>query len=141
MRALILKPRVYVYNYLMQIYRKAYRMLGNAYWKLFGGILLALLWSAVGTLLLCTMIGFPLSLKCYKFAYISYKPFGHSVTVVPGKNLPLALIWALTLGAVMCFICLTGAFVSCATVIGIPAVCQWLKIGRLGLFPFSSYVD
>ena len=116
-------------------------MAGNAYWKIFGGFVLAVMWSAAGTLLACTLIGFPIALRCYKYAYISYKPFGHRVTLVPGKNIVISIAWACTAGAVMGFICLTGAFISCATIVGLPAVWQWLKIGRLGMFPFSSYVD
>lgn len=124
----------------MGVVRSFFRFVFNAYWKLFGGVWLALVWIAAGLITACSLIGFPLLPIFIKYAYVSYKPFGHSVVLIPGKNLFLGLVWALTAGALMAIVCLAGITVACVSIVGIPAVWQWFKIMRLALFPFSSYI-
>ncbi len=117
--------------------RKAFRIAGNFYWKIFGGIFLSLIWYAVGVVLLFSVIGFPLSLECFRIGWLNYKPFGKKVALIPDRPI-ISLIWFLTAGWAIGIVSIVNALFSCLTLVGIPLVGQWVKICRLAFFPFCS---
>ena len=102
---------------------------------------MAFIWTALALTLACTLAGFPPALKCLRFAYISYKPFGKSVTLIYGKNAFLGLVWTCTLGGVMAVFCLISAITSCAVIAGIPSAGQWVKLIKRALFPYAAITD
>ena len=49
------------------------RLLGNILWLLLGGILMGLLWLAIGCIWCITIVGIPMGLQCFRYAAF---PFG-----------------------------------------------------------------
>jgi len=117
--------------------KKVFRFAGNFYWKIFGGIFLSILWYLIGAALLFSVIGFPLSLECFKIGWLNYKPFGKKVALVVDRPL-ISIIWLLSFGWIIGSVSLVNAIFSCATLFGLPLAGQWFKICRLAFFPFCS---
>ena len=117
--------------------KKAFRIAGNFYWKIFGGIFLATLWTLIGIALMFTVVGYPIALDCFRIAYVNYKPFGKKIVLIPNRILA-SIVWFFTVGWIIGGISLTNALLSCATVIGLPLANQWFKVCRLAFFPFCS---
>lgn len=117
--------------------KKAFRIAGNVYWKIFGGIFVAGIWLAVGLALMFSVVGFPLSLECFRIGWLAYKPFGKSVVLIVKR--PIAsFLWLISFGWIIGSVCIVNAIVSCATLVGFPLALQWLKICRLAFFPFCA---
>ena len=53
--------------------------LGNLLWFIFGGFLSGLSWTLTGCLWCITIIGIPVGMQCFKFAALSFFPFGKEV--------------------------------------------------------------
>ena len=112
--------------------------LGNLLWFIFGGFISGLSWTLTGCLWCITIIGIPVGMQCFKFAALSFFPFGKEVRYGGGagsfllnlivSGLPLAIESAL-IGVVLCI-----------TVIGIPFGLQQFKLAKLALMPFGSEV-
>ena len=117
--------------------KKAFSALGNFYLKVFGGIFLATLWAIVGVILLFSVLGFPIAMDCFKIAYLNYKPFGKKIVLIPNRIFA-SIVWFVSIGWLIGSICLFNALISCATVIGLPLLNQWLKVCKLAFFPFCS---
>ncbi|MDE6189883.1 MAG: hypothetical protein K2G37_06335 [Clostridia bacterium] len=122
---------------MLWVIRNVFRIVGNFYWKIFGGFFLSLLWYAVGTVLLFSVVGFPLSVECFRIGWLNYKPFGKSVALIFDRPI-ISLLWLITFGWVIGVISLVNAIFSCLTVVGLPLVGQWVKVCRLAFFPFCS---
>ena len=54
-------------------------LLGNILWFLMGGLISGLGWVLSGCLWCITIIGIPVGLQCFKFASLSFFPFGKEV--------------------------------------------------------------
>ena len=117
--------------------KKVFRTAGNLYWKIFGGIFLAVLWAFVGIALMFSVIGFPIALDCFKIAYVNYKPFGKKIVLVPDRIFA-SIVWIISIGWILGGISFFNALLSCATLIGLPLAGQWLKVCRLAFIPFCS---
>ncbi len=117
--------------------KKVFRTAGNLYWKIFGGIFLAVLWAFVGIALMFSVIGFPIALDCFKIAYVNYKPFGKKIVLVPDRIFA-SIVLIISIGWILGGISFFNALLSCATLIGLPLAGQWLKVCRLAFFPFCS---
>ena len=50
--------------------------LGNVIWFLCGGVISGLSWLLTGCLWCITIIGIPVGMQCFKFAALSFFPFG-----------------------------------------------------------------
>ena len=50
--------------------------LGNILWFICGGAISGLEWLLAGCLWCITIIGIPVGLQCFKFASLSFFPFG-----------------------------------------------------------------
>ena len=55
------------------------RLLGNICWFIFGGFISGMAWVLSGALWCITIIGIPYGLQCFKFATISFWPFGRRI--------------------------------------------------------------
>ncbi|MDE6275425.1 MAG: hypothetical protein K2M75_02675 [Clostridia bacterium] len=117
--------------------KKAFSAAGNFYWKIFGGIFLATLWAAIGLALMFSVLGFPIALDCFKIAYVNYKPFGKRIVLIPNRIFA-SIIWLVSVGWIIGSISIFNALLSCATIIGLPLLKQWLKVCKLAFFPFCS---
>ncbi len=116
--------------------------LGNLVWLLLGGLISGLSWIAVGVLWCITIVGIPVGVQCFKFAKLSFCPFGKEVE--PGGGLGsivLNLAWLLCGGLVLAFESFVLGIVLCVTVVGIPFGIQHFKIGKLALMPFGAEID
>lgn len=117
------------------------RVLGNILWFILGGILLGLSWLLAGFLWCITIVGIPVGLQCFKFAALSFFPFGKEVDYGGGAGSVLLNILWLIFGGLE--IALTAAAVGvffCITIIGIPFGLQCFKIAKLALLPFGASV-
>jgi len=68
--------------------------LGNILWFMCGGCLSGLSWALAGCLWCLTIVGIPVGLQCFKFASLSFFPFGKEVIYGGGAgSLLLNIIW------------------------------------------------
>ena len=117
------------------------RIIGNIIWFIFGGFLSGLMWWISGLVWCITIIGIPYGRQCFKFASMSFCPFGKDV--VPGGGTPSLIaniIWILIFGVPMALANLVCGILWTITIIGIPFGRQFFKIARLALTPFGSKI-
>ncbi len=115
--------------------------LGNVLWFLCGGLLSGLGWLAAGILWCITIVGIPVGLQCFKFASLSFFPFGKEVRYGGGAgSLLLNIIWIFVSGLPLAAGSAIMGVILCCTVIGIPFGLQHFKIAKLALMPFGSEV-
>ena len=58
--------------------------LGNLLWFLCGGFLSGLGWMAAGLIWCASIVGIPIGVQCFKFARLSFMPFGKEVVYSGG---------------------------------------------------------
>ena len=115
--------------------------LGNVIWFLCGGVILGLSWLLTGCLWCITIIGIPVGMQCFKFAALSFFPFGKEITYGGGAgSLLLNIIWLLFSGLPLAIESALLGCLLCITIIGIPFGLQHFKIAKLALMPFGSVV-
>ena len=118
------------------------RFLGNILWFICGGFLSGLAWIAAGCLWCITIIGIPIGLQCFKFAGLSFWPFGKEVIYGGGAVSLLAnIIWLIVSGIPMAVGNAIVGVILCCTIIGIPFGKQFFKIAKLALMPFGAVVQ
>ena len=115
---------------------------GNILWFVFGGFLSGLAWLVSGLLWCLTIIGIPYGMQCFKFASLSFSPFGKEVVYGGGAISTLAnIVWLIFFGIPMAIGNLTVGLVWCLTIVGIPFGRQFFKIARLALTPFGARIE
>lgn len=115
--------------------------LGNLLWFVFGGCISGLSWLAAGCLWCITIIGIPIGLQCFKFAGLSFFPFGKEITYGGGAvSLFANIIWLIVSGIPLAVEHAVIGLVLCMTVIGIPFGLQQFKLAKLALMPFGATV-
>ena len=119
--------------------KKLYRIAGNAYWKIFGGFLLSLIWFALGLALIASVVGLAWGIRCVRVGLFVFKPFGKQAVTVFDRPLADA-VWALTFGVVLGTVAVIGALSSLLVPIAAPLSVQWIKVAKTSLFPFSTYL-
>ena len=119
--------------------KKLYRIAGNAYWKIFGGFLLSLIWFALGLALIASVVGLAWGIRCVRVGLFVFKPFGKQAVTVFDRPLADA-VWALTFGIVLGTVAVIGALSSLLVPIAAPLSVQWIKVAKASLFPFSTYL-
>ena len=68
--------------------------LANLLWFVFGGVVMGLGWTIAGIIWCITIIGIPWGVQCFKFAKLSFFPFGKDVVLGGGAgSLLLNIIW------------------------------------------------
>ena len=88
-----------------------------------------------------TIIGIPYGRQCFKFASLSFFPFGKEVVYGGGAVSTLAnIIWLLFFGIWMALGNLILGVLWCITIIGIPFGKQFFKIAKLSLTPFGARI-
>ncbi len=115
--------------------------LGNVLWFVFGGMLTGLSWCLAGCLWCITIVGIPVGMQCFKFAQLSFFPFGREVQYGGGAgSLLLNIFWLLLSGIPLALEHLIIGMIMCVTVIGIPFGMQHFKLAKLALMPFGSAI-
>ena len=115
--------------------------LGNLIWLLCGGFLSGLSWCVTGLLWCVTIIGIPYGLQCFKFATMSFCPFGKEVQYGGGAvSLIVNIIWLIVSGIPLALEHLVLGCLLCITIVGIPFGLQQFKLARLALMPFGSQI-
>jgi len=118
------------------------KVLGNILWFLLGGIVAGLIWLIYGILWCITIVGIPIGLQCFKFAGLSFFPFGKEITYGGGAvSLIANIIWLITTGIPMAIGNAIWGCVLCITIVGIPFGKQFFKFAKLSLMPFGATID
>ena len=115
--------------------------IGNIIWFIFGGLVGGLSWIMAGCLWCITIVGIPIGLQSFKFAELSFFPFGKEVEYGGGAgSLLLNIIWLLVTGIPMALEQVALGCLFCVTIIGIPFGMQCFKIAKLALMPFGATI-
>ena len=95
--------------------------LGNLLWFVCGGFLSGLGWLLTGLLWCITIVGIPWGTQCFKFASLSFFPFGKEVEYGGGVgSLLLNILWLALSGIPMAVGSAIMGCILCATIVGIP---------------------
>ena len=125
----------------MLIEEEKMSLLGNIIWFIFGGFVSGLSWLFSGIVWCITIIGIPYGLQCFKFASLSFFPFGKEVEYGGGAMSTLAnIIWILFFGWWMALGNMIVGLLWCITIVGIPFGNQFFKIAKLSLTPFGATI-
>lgn len=117
------------------------RFLGNILWFVCGGLVSGLLWVIYGCLWSITIVGLPIGLQCFKFAALSFFPFGREIVYGGGAfSLIANIIWLLVTGIPMAIGNAVWGCILCITIIGIPFGKQFFKFAKLSLMPFGASI-
>ena len=117
------------------------KIIGNILWFICGGLISGLSWLAAGILWCITIVGIPIGLQCFKFAGLSFWPFGKEVVYGGGAMSTIAnLFWLIISGIPLALENLILGLICCITIIGIPFGKQFFKIAKLALTPFGASV-
>lgn len=117
--------------------------LGNIFWLLFGGILIALEYLVSSLLLMITIIGIPFGLQTLKMGAMALWPFGKQIKKRKssgGFSLLMNIIWILLGGIWICLSHLLFAIICAVSIIGIPFAMQHIKLAQLALMPFGKEI-
>lgn len=118
------------------------KTLGNILWLILGGFASSLLWAFYGILWCITIIGIPLGKQCFKFAKLTFAPFGKEITDEAGAASTVAnIFWIIFTGLPMAAENAVMGILLCITVVGIPFGRQYFKLARLSLAPFGKKID
>lgn len=115
--------------------------LGNLIWMIFGGLGGAISWLLAGCLWCITIVGIPIGLQCFKFASLSFAPFGKDVVYhTTSLNFIVNVLWLIFSGIPLAIGHLFSALLLCITIIGIPFAKQSFKLAGLALRPFGAEI-
>ena len=113
----------------------------NILWFILGGFISGTLWLIFGLLWCITIVGIPVGIQCFKFAKLTYAPFGKDVKykwTIP--SITMNIIWIVLSGVPMAIFNFVLGTILCITIIGIPLGLQYYKIAKLALAPFGTKV-
>lgn len=115
------------------------KTLGNILWFIFGGFIGGLVWILVGLLWCITIIGIPVGKQCFKFASLSFWPFGKDIVYSDNMfSIIINVIWILLFGWEMALGYLVVGCIWCVTIIGIPFGLQFFKLAKLAIMPLGA---
>ena len=117
-------------------------LIANLFWFVLAGIWLGLGWLLAGLLWCVTIVGIPWGVQCFKFARLSFAPFGKEIVYGGGPgSVILNVLWILITGAEMAIASALCGLLLCVTVVGIPGGMQCFKMAKLALLPFGAKVQ
>ena len=115
--------------------------LGNLLWFIFGGFIMGMSWFIAGIVWCITIVGIPIGLQCFKFASLSFFPFGKEVVYGGGaESVLLNILWIIFSGLPLAIEAVVIGVIFSITIVGIPFGLQCFKIAKLALMPFGSSV-
>lgn len=102
---------------------------------------MGLAWAIIGVLWCVTIVGIPVGLQCFKFASLSFFPFGKEIVYGDSVvSVLLNIVWLLTSGLPLAATCAAVGLVFCVTIVGIPFGLQCFKLAKLALMPFGASI-
>lgn len=117
------------------------RFIGNIIWFLLIGLWSGLAWLLLGILYCITIIGIPIGIQLFKFAQLSFFPFGKDVIFSEKtSSLLLNIIWLVFGGIELGFGYLLAGLIFCITIIGIPFGKQCFKLMKISFLPFGANI-
>lgn len=117
------------------------RFLGNLLWFILCGFWQGLGWLIAGLIWCITLIGIPVGVQCFKFAKLSFFPFGKEIVYGGGGiSLILNILWLVFGGLPLAIVSVVNGVLLCITIIGIPFGQQCFKLARLALMPFGATI-
>lgn len=97
------------------------KFLGNVLWMICGGFIEAAAWFIYGLLFCITIIGIPMGKQCFKFASLSFAPFGKEIRYGGHTASFIAnILWLIFCGFEMAILNILLGLALCVTIIGIP---------------------
>jgi uncharacterized membrane protein YccF (DUF307 family) len=101
-----------------------------------------LTWALAGCLWCISIVGIPIGIQCFKFAGLSFFPFGKEIHYGGGAgSMLLNILWLLITGIPLAIVSASFGAVLCITIIGIPFGLQHFKIAKLALMPFGATIE
>lgn len=117
------------------------RFIGNIIWFLLIGLWSGLAWLFLGILYCITIIGIPIGIQLFKFAQLSFFPFGKDVMFSEKtSSLLLNIIWLIFGGIELGFGYLLTGLIFCITIVGIPFGKQCFKLMKISFLPFGANI-
>lgn len=120
------------------------KFLGNIFWLLLGGLIIAVYYFFVGLLFCITIIGIPFGLQLMKIGSFALWPFGHEAVSDTNDGGCLAILmnvlWILFGGIEIALLHVTFGVICCLTIVGIPFGMQHFKMTILALVPFGKKI-
>ena len=118
--------------------------LGNIFWLIFGGLLIALVYYLVGILMCITIVGIPFGLQLFKLGTYSLWPFGHDLVDGPREpgcvSVVMNLLWVLLGWWEIALLHLFFGVLFCITIVGLPLGLQHFKMVLGSIFPFGKTI-
>lgn len=115
--------------------------LGNLLWFIFGGCISGFSWMLAGCLWCISIIGIPYGIQCFKFASVSFFPFGKEIVYGGGAvSFLVNVIWILISGIPLAIEHITIGCILCITIVGIPFGLQQFKLAKLAMMPFGTSI-
>ena len=120
------------------------KFLGNILWLILGGLLIALIYFAVGLLMCISLIGISFGVQLFKLGTYALWPFGHEL--VNGPNEPgclsvmMNLIWILCGWWEIAILHFAFGLLFFVTIVGIPWGLQHFKMAIATVFPFGKEI-
>ncbi len=114
--------------------------IGNFIWRLLGGVWLAAIWFLIGVALTITIVGYPLAVNCFRIGWLCLKPTNKRVGVYFEKYLPLNLLWSVLVGWMIIPFAVLSITLHILSIFGIPLILQWVKVGKVCMFPFGAII-
>lgn len=118
--------------------------LGNIFWLLLGGIIIALIYYVVGLIMCITIIGIPFGVQLFKLGTYALWPFGHQMVDKPNEpgclSIVMNLIWILTGWWEVALLHAIFGLICCVTIVGIPFGVQHFKMALASVFPFGKEI-
>jgi Predicted membrane protein len=118
--------------------------LGNIFWLLLGGIIIALIYYVVGLLMCITIIGIPFGVQLFKLGTYALWPFGHQMVDKPNEpgclSIVMNLLWILTGWWEVALLHAIFGLICCVTIVGIPFGVQHFKMALASVFPFGKEI-
>ncbi len=119
--------------------------IGNIFWLILGGILIALIYYIVGLLLCITIIGIPFGVQLFKLGTYALWPFGHELVNGPNEpgclSIVMNLIWILCGWWEVALLHLAFGIIFWIAIVGIPSRLQHFKMAIGSIFPFGKEIS
>ena len=119
--------------------------IGNIFWLILGGIIIALIYYIVGLLLCITIIGIPFGVQLFKLGTYALWPFGRELVNGPDEpgclSIVMNLIWVLCGWWEVALLHLFFGIIFCITILDIPFGLQHFKMAIGSIFPFGKEIS
>ena len=120
------------------------KFIGNIFWLLFGGIVIAIIYFMVGLVICVSIIGIPFGVQLFKLGSYALWPFGRELVDRPNEpgclSVFMNLIWILFGWWEIALLHLVFGLLFCITIVGIPWGVQHFKMAIASVFPFGKEV-